>query len=267
MRITHLINNQEEIDILRWFNRKKPKKSKELLLPILLLSILVSNPYYHVLADQTQEKRINPEHFTIAVQVGDWREYNVSKYYNPTGMGRLYTEEGQRLLVTIINITHNFIEYRVEIILVSGEVKNQSSQPKINRAFYPWVGHHVTTTNRTLLEQALKRDEILIYEFKEHELNVQWIRNSTFYPGIFEENHTFIEEWNVDLKTGWLNHYKYKVTINGTITREIFIETIRSVEPVNTTTGDSFALIVIPIITIYIRRRVKRKKKDSSEFT
>lgn len=204
---------------------------------------------------------INPEDYTINVQTGEWREYNVSKMFNTTQKW-VFIEEGQEMLVTVTNVTEGGIQYKVDTTLVNGSTFNVYNTT-VYRGVEPYMGttHYITTTNKTLLKQALDRKTFLIYEFKKQELIVQWVRNATTYPDlILDKDQNHIEEWNYDLKTGWLNYYQETFVDNGTLEREIRVEVIGSSNQPFLSEWNIFLVIPLVICAISFMRYYKRKR-------
>jgi hypothetical protein len=174
---------------------------------------------------------INPDHFTIAIQEGNWRDYNFTTLiipYNPIEpLHPLYREEGQTFHVSVINITDLSIKYTIQKFLVNGSIFGAIGNGTVSRSTLPSFHHYVTTTNVTLLTQGLGDPEFP-YEIHGQELIVQWIRNATTYPYSYDENVSFIEEWNIDLSTGWRNSYTNLLIDNGVYKRHIVQEVFRS---------------------------------------
>jgi hypothetical protein len=231
------------------------------LLSLMMILQTIYLPFYEGKSYYPPPNEINPEDYTINVQVGEQREYNVSKMFPKTTPKWIFIEEGQNILVTVTNVTKGSVQYKVGTTFVNGSTFNVYNTT-VYRGLEPKMGttHYITTTNKTLLKQALDRRTFLIYEFKKQELVVQWVRNATIYPDLISDkglNH--IEEWNYDLKTGWLNYYQEKIVDNGTLKREISVEVIESNNQPFLSEWNLFLVIPLLICVVSLLRCSKRK--------
>ncbi|MFX0125877.1 MAG: hypothetical protein ACFFAE_19810, partial [Candidatus Hodarchaeota archaeon] len=199
----------------------------------------------------------DPSLFTLGVQKGDWREYNLTKLYDPNeALHSIYQEEGQKYLVSVTNVTELYFMYKIEKKFLNGSIYGELTYNYVWRNEKPSHSHYITTTNVALLEQSLAEKRKITYQIKGQELLVQWVRNSTTYPNYYKENHSFSEEWSIDLTTGWRNSYTNILIDNGILKRHIIMEVIRggntNSNPRSATPISGFQILKTTVILFFV---------------